>query len=142
MSDATLIRELTRRRDHALKEVRTIDAIVRDIRERPIELGTPHRDGLTLQLIERSVEAATGFSRERLLRHCRQRRYAMPRQLCMYLSKRLTSCSYPQVGRRWERDHTTVIHACRAVSGWKGTDAELRDYLEAKIAQAAEEQAA
>jgi len=46
----------------------------------------------------------------------RARRVARPRQVAMYLSRKLTTRSLPEIGRRFGgRDHTTVLHACRRV---------------------------
>jgi chromosomal replication initiator protein len=46
----------------------------------------------------------------------RARRVARPRQVAMYLTRRLTTRSLPEVGRRFGgRDHTTVLHACRRI---------------------------
>lgn len=142
MSENALINELAKRREGAVLEVRTIDTIMRHIHEQPAELGTSRGDAMALRLIEQAVEAATGLSRERLLGACRERRFAMPRQLCMYLSKRLTCLSYPQIGRRWNRHHTTIIHAERAVADWKDADGALRDRLEGELRAAMTESAA
>lgn len=49
-----------------------------------------------------------------------------PRQIAMYISKRLTPCSMPAIGRAFgDRDHTTVIHACRQVKKRRADDPEL-----------------
>jgi len=46
----------------------------------------------------------------------RARAVARPRQVAMYLSKRLTSKSLPEIGRRFGgKDHTTVMHAVKRV---------------------------
>lgn len=46
----------------------------------------------------------------------RARRVARPRQVAMYLARKLTIRSLPEIGRRFGgRDHTTVLHACRRV---------------------------
>ena len=46
----------------------------------------------------------------------RAREVARPRQVAMYLSKRLTPRSLPEIGRRFGgRDHTTVIHAIKRI---------------------------
>lgn len=39
----------------------------------------------------------------------------LPRQVAMYLAKELTPQSYPNIGRRFRRDHTTVLHAVRKI---------------------------
>ncbi|MGB2578374.1 chromosomal replication initiator protein [Elusimicrobium simillimum] len=36
---------------------------------------------------------------------------AWPRQIAMYLSTELTDMSLPEIGREFERDHSTVVHA-------------------------------
>ena len=46
----------------------------------------------------------------------RARRVARPRQVAMYLARKLTTRSLPEIGRRFGgRDHTTVLHACRRI---------------------------
>jgi|SRR5579871_1731459 len=46
----------------------------------------------------------------------RARRVARPRQVAMYLARKLTTRSLPEIGRRFGgRDHTTVLHACKRI---------------------------
>ena len=46
----------------------------------------------------------------------RLRAIARPRQIAMYLSKKMTPASLPHIGREFGgRDHTTVMHAIRKV---------------------------
>ncbi len=46
----------------------------------------------------------------------RSRVIARPRQIAMFLAKRLTSRSLPEIGRKFGgRDHTTVIHAVKRI---------------------------
>jgi hypothetical protein len=49
-----------------------------------------------------------------------------PRQVAMYLTKVLTTRSYPDIGRRiGGRDHTTILHGVRKITGLLATDAAL-----------------
>lgn len=58
----------------------------------------------------------------------RSRTVARPRQVAMYLSKQLTSRSLPEIGRKFGgRDHTTVMHAVKAIKSLQETDLSLRD---------------
>ncbi len=41
----------------------------------------------------------------------RSKNVAVPRQLAMYLCRRLMGASYPHIGELFARDHSTVIHA-------------------------------
>ena len=53
-----------------------------------------------------------------------------PRQVAMYLSKQLTTRSLPEIGRMFDRDHTTVIHAVRRVEALAAIDPALREDVE------------
>lgn len=56
----------------------------------------------------------------------RSRAIARPRQIAMYLSKRLTTRSLPEIGRKFGgRDHSTVIHAVRKVEQLRDTDRDV-----------------
>jgi len=61
----------------------------------------------------------------------RSRRVARPRQVAMYLSRELTMRSLPEIGRRFgDRDHTTVLHACRRIQELCSTDAVLKQEVD------------
>ena len=56
----------------------------------------------------------------------RARAVARPRQIAMYLAKRLTTRSLPEIGRKFGgRDHSTVIHAVRKVEQLRDTDRDI-----------------
>lgn len=56
----------------------------------------------------------------------RSRVVARPRQVAMYLSKRFTSKSLPEIGRKFGgKDHTTVMHAVKRIEELIGLDNEF-----------------
>ena len=61
----------------------------------------------------------------------RARNVARPRQVAMALAKDLTQMSLPEIGEAFgNRDHTTVLHACRTIASLRTHDSSLnRDYL-------------
>jgi len=61
----------------------------------------------------------------------RSRNVARPRQVAMALAKDLTQMSLPEIGEAFgNRDHTTVLHACRTITNLRKKDGGLnRDYL-------------
>src|SRR5882672_10422810 len=61
----------------------------------------------------------------------RSRNVARPRQVAMALAKDLTQMSLPEIGEAFgNRDHTTVLHACRTIASLRTRDNSLnRDYL-------------
>jgi chromosomal replication initiator protein len=48
-----------------------------------------------------------------------------PRQIAMFLAHELTDKSISEIGRRFNKDHTTVIHAIRAVEKRIAADPEV-----------------
>ena len=60
----------------------------------------------------------------------RSRNVARPRQVAMALAKELTPMSLPDIGEAFgNRDHTTVLHACRTISSLREKDPDLnRDF--------------
>ncbi len=61
----------------------------------------------------------------------RARRVARPRQVAMYLARKLTTRSLPEIGRRFGgRDHTTVLHACRRIEALCDEDPLFRQEVE------------
>src|SRR6185437_1766965 len=61
----------------------------------------------------------------------RARRVARPRQVAMYLSRKITNRSLPEIGRRFGgRDHTTVLHACRRIEALIDEDPLFRQEVD------------
>jgi chromosomal replication initiator protein len=56
----------------------------------------------------------------------RPKNIAVPRQIAMYLSRRLTSLSSPAIAERFNRNHATILHAVTAVEKRMDKDAALR----------------
>ena len=53
----------------------------------------------------------------------RSRNVARPRQVAMALAKDLTQMSLPEIGEAFgNRDHTTVLHACRTIASLRKQD--------------------
>jgi hypothetical protein len=61
----------------------------------------------------------------------RARSVARPRQVAMYLVKRLTPLSLPQIGKKFGgRDHTTVLHAIENIEKLRSTDRITKNDIE------------
>ncbi len=58
----------------------------------------------------------------------RSRTVARPRQMAMFLSKKLTPRSYPEIGRKFGgRDHTTVLYAVRRIEALIAADEQIAE---------------
>ena len=72
---------------------------------------------ITVDKIQNIVSGFFNISLNEMLSQRRSRPLARPRQIAMYLSKKLTTRSLPEIGRRFaNRDHTTVIHAVKTIT--------------------------
>jgi len=61
-----------------------------------------------------------------LLSKKRNKQLVVPRQVAMFLCRKFTDASYPQIGDQFGgRDHTTVIHAAEKVEKELDSDPEL-----------------
>ncbi len=69
----------------------------------------------TIDEIQKKVAEYFNISVKEMQSSRRARTVARPRQIAMYLAKQLTSRSLPEIGRKFDRDHTTVMHAVRKV---------------------------
>lgn len=84
--------------------------------------------------IKAVVAASYGISLLHMEGPSRNRKHAWPRQMAMYLARQLTDKSLPAIGGYFgHRDHTTVIHAIRAVEGRMARDARYRGDYEALL---------
>ena len=57
----------------------------------------------------------------------RARSVTRPRQVAMALAKELTNKSLPEIGRAFERDHTTVLNACREGPKFREKDSSIQE---------------
>ncbi|MEZ5426754.1 MAG: chromosomal replication initiator protein DnaA [Pyrinomonadaceae bacterium] len=69
-------------------------------------------EGLTMERIARTVASKYKLSLEEIKSKNNSRQIAVPRQVAMYLCKRLTKHSFPEIGREFGgKHHTTVMHS-------------------------------
>lgn len=81
---------------------------------------------VTIDEIQRAVSSYFELKPIELVSARRARVVARPRQIAMYLAKRLTTRSLPEIGRKFGgRDHSTVIHAVRRIEQLRDTDTDV-----------------
>ena len=82
---------------------------------------------ITVDKIQNVVSNYFNIALSEMLSQRRSRPLARPRQIAMYLSKKMTTRSLPEIGRRFaNRDHTTVIHAVKTISRLSEQDDEMK----------------
>ena len=92
---------------------------------------------ITVDFIKKIVAEHLNVPIEKLQGETRKRQIVIARQLSMYLAKNMTNASLKAIGEQFGgRDHSTVIHSCRAVQDLMDTDLIFKDTvadLEKKI---------
>lgn len=72
--------------------------------------------GLTMDHITRTVAEHFKMTADEIKAKSNSRSIAMPRQVAMYLCKRLTRHSFPEIGREFGgKHHTTVMHSVEKI---------------------------
>ena len=83
---------------------------------------------VTIELIQDIVSSYFNLKIEDFKSSRRTRNITFPRQIAMYLCRKLTDMSLPKIGEEFGgRDHTTVIHACEKISKGLKEDETLQD---------------
>jgi chromosomal replication initiator protein len=86
--------------------------------------------GLTIEAIQREVSTYFNVKLHDLKGPKRHRAVAHPRMVAMYLSRKLTSMSFPEIGNRFGgKDHSTVISAVRKIERLATEDPGLRSVI-------------
>lgn len=67
-------------------------------------------------LVVGACSQATGIPREALLSRGKTHKVSRARMVAMWLMRETCECALVQVSGRFNRHHTTVMHACRVTS--------------------------
>mgnify|MGYP000988397988 FL=1 len=90
-------------------------------------ISNKQNKNITIDVIQDVVAGYFNLRIEDLKSQRRTRNVAYPRQIAMYLSRKLTDMSLPKIGEEFGgRDHTTVIHAYEKISDALNTDESLQ----------------
>ena len=90
-----------------------------------------HSRELSVERIIRMAATHFDISPEDITGPRRTRAISEPRQYAMYLSRKHTDHSYPELGKRFGgKDHTTVLAACRKIEKLLPNDPSLQNLIE------------
>jgi chromosomal replication initiator protein len=90
--------------------------------------ATPH--GFSIESIQREVATYFDIKLHDLKGPKRLQSVARPRMIAMYLSRKLTGSSFPEIGSRFGgKDHSTVISAVKKIERLVAEDSNLRSVV-------------
>src|SRR6476661_10539181 len=102
------------------------------------DTATAEQRRVTIQMIFDAVTKYYNVRLSDLQSKKRHKSIAFPRQVCMYLARRHTRYSLEEIGGYFGgRDHTTVLHAIRAITEDVTNErdiAEQLNYLDSQLA--------
>ena len=85
---------------------------------------------LTIDHIQQIIADYFNLDIESLHSKTRKRNVVQARQLAMFFSKKYTKSSLSTIGSQiGQRDHATVLHACKTVENLIETDREFKKYV-------------
>jgi len=86
---------------------------------------------ISIDYIQKVVSEYFGLSIEEMNSKTRKRNIVQARQLAMYFSKEHTRASLTTIGLQCgNKDHATVLHACKTVKNLLETDKDFKNYFE------------
>lgn len=81
---------------------------------------------ISIDNIQKTVADYYRIKMAELLSKKRTRNLTRPRQIAMSLARELTTMSLPEIGNSFGgKDHSTVIHACKTISGLRSIDTAI-----------------
>ncbi len=87
-------------------------------------------DGRSIQNV---ITSMYNVSLEELVSRSRKRSVVFPRQIAMYLTRKYTDASLSEIGSFYNRDHSTVLYAIKAVDKAKSRRADVQKQIELVI---------
>ena len=86
---------------------------------------------ITIETIQKMVANHFQIKTSDLKSPKRLKTLVLPRQIAMYICRKLTSASYPEIGAKFGgKDHSTVIHAIKKIDKNMADDFQLRSTID------------
>ncbi len=88
------------------------------------------RKKLTIDEVKNCVCRKYGVTLSQILSPERTQSIVTPRQLAMYISRKFTTRSLPEIAKQFEKSHATIIHGVKNITNRLDVDPELKASLE------------
>src|SRR5205823_3379035 len=87
---------------------------------------------ITIEMIQKTIADFYGMRVQDLKAKNNAMAVTGPRQICMYVCKKITGASLPQIGREFgNKHHTTVLHSINKVELMRQQDKEMNRQVQA-----------
>jgi chromosomal replication initiator protein len=115
----------------AMAQMRKAPITLEFAREALANLIDERGSALSVDDVQKAVASYYNLKLNELRSKRRTREVALPRQIAMYLCRKHVGASFPEIGKRFEKDHSTVIAACNKIATLVDTDLSIRGAIDA-----------
>ncbi len=89
---------------------------------------------ITIEKIQKNVADHFNIKVNELKSSKRLKNIVLPRQISMYICRKLTNLSYPEIGSKFGgKDHSTIIHAVKKIENLMKEDIQMKGIIERLI---------
>jgi len=86
---------------------------------------------ISIESIQKIVASHFNIKTTELKSSKRLKTLVLPRQIAMYISRKMTSSSFPEIGNKFGgKDHSTIIHAMKKIEQKMEEDVQLKNTIE------------
>lgn len=100
--------------------IESLRHLLRDILEQESQ------EDLNFSIIQRTVATHFDLRISDMSSKCRSRSVAVPRQMAMFLCRKLTQASLPEIANAFGKTHATVLHGCKAIQDRMDVEHDLK----------------
>ena len=90
---------------------------------------------VTIEEIQGAVAAKYSVTMAQILSSERTASFVTPRQLAMYIARKFTTKSLPEIAKQFEKTHATILHGVKTISKRLDVEPELRENLVSIISE-------
>jgi chromosomal replication initiator protein len=116
---------------HAMSSIQSVPISLEMAKSALKPLLQPKVVNVTVDDIKKAVANHFNIKVSEIVSKRRTKNLSFPRHIAMYLCRKHTTASYPEIGEHFGgRDHSSVIHAASVVSSKLSTDSKVKDLIE------------
>lgn len=116
---------------HAVSSIQNVSISMDMARQALKPLLQPKVVNISVEDIKKAVATHFNLKVSDIISKRRTKNLSFPRHIAMYLCRKHTTASYPEIGEHFGgRDHSSVIHAATVVSSKLSTDAQVKVFVE------------
>lgn len=90
---------------------------------------------VTIEEIQTAVAKAYSVTLSQILSSDRTASIVTPRQLAMYITRKFTNKSLPEIAKKFEKTHATILHGVKTIAKRLDVEQELKQSLESIISE-------